>query len=185
MVFDFSACRSKILDAVMDQLREQSNYIVGIEEGVNRISGLSLDIAPWNGHLSLSLRLADDFPLGQRENRYSPVEWRHFDFTRDCDSVVLRNAGQYVQGIYLTSEQNLAKGIRAVHVAHLIFLAAAEALISPAVAMHLQGLGVNAEAWENDFAPGAFEYIVVDPDQTIKANYCELVLANRVTARWL
>jgi hypothetical protein len=116
----------------------------------------------------------EDFPASP-QHRYRSVEWRHHDFTRDCESATLRDAARYVQEIYLGSSYNR-------EIAHLIFLAAGEALLDPAVAVYLQGIGIDAPVWTDEFASG-FEYIVVDEDQTVKANYCEIVLVNRVTAR--
>ena len=45
-------------------------------------------------------------------------------------------------------------------------------------------LGINAPTYVDSFASRVFEYMVFDFDGTVKANYCELVMANRVTAKW-
>jgi hypothetical protein len=62
MNFDLPACRGKILGAVLDQLREQTNYILGIER-TKPINALCLDILPWYGHLGMSLRVGRTFRL--------------------------------------------------------------------------------------------------------------------------
>jgi hypothetical protein len=68
--------------------------------------------------------------------------------------------------------------------AHLIFLAGAEALLDPRVAQLLVELGINAPTYRDSFPSPLFEYMVFDFDKTVSANYCEIVLANRVTAKW-
>ena len=58
------------------------------------------------------------------------------------------------------------------------------ALLDLRVANRLGEIGVNAPVYGDEFLRGGFEYMVFDPDETVRVNYCELVLANRVTARW-
>jgi hypothetical protein len=68
---------------------------------------------------------------------------------------------------------------------HIIFLAGAEALLDPKVAELLRCFNIDAPTLQDRFISSSFQYIVVDPDQTLKSNYCDLVLANRVTKRLL
>lgn len=67
--------------------------------------------------------------------------------------------------------------------AHLIFLAGAEALLRPTVAEFLRELGIAAPVMTDPLAPHDFEYIIADPDATVVANYCDIVIANCVTQR--
>jgi len=113
-----------------------------------------------------------------------PNYWQHFEFvsSQSCRSEALRHAAQVVTQLYESWD-----GQKLSEAAHIIFLAAAEALLDERVASLLQEFGVAAQI-VNDELRGlrkGVEYMVFDSDKTISANYCEIVLANRVTSRLL
>jgi hypothetical protein len=91
----------------------------------------------------------------------------------------LREAGQLIQELYVSAgEQHYRE------MAHLVFLAGAEALLDRRIGEQLRKLGVNAPIVTDGFSHHRF-YMVFDPDESIRANYCEIVVANRITARLL
>ena len=81
-------------------------------------------------------------------------------------------------------------------IAHLIFLAGAEALIDATVrdrfyeildsiqdSSTFSGqLSLEGKLSAND---GWFEYVLSDPDEQCRANYCDIVLASEIKARTL
>jgi hypothetical protein len=181
MKHDFAECRRVLFDATLKALRESSTFINSIERtprGDLPVTGISLDLYPWHGAMTLSLRLSSDFPLGG--HRYDIGDWKHHDFPRAWETTFFQEAGRFLQRFYQAGGQDEFQ-VRA----HLIFLAGAEALLDPRVAQELQSLGIDAPIKTDHFLSHYFEYIVFDGDATVKANYCEIVMANRVTNRFL
>jgi hypothetical protein len=139
------------------------------------VNGVSLDLVPWHRALGVSLRLHTEC---EPEVRYCNVEWTYFDMVPHCPSLL--QAADFVYEAYTSESSNsLAR-----EMAHLIFLVGAEALLDPRVAQLLVELGIDAPTYRDDFLSPLFEYMVFDFDRTVSVNYCELVLANRVTAKW-
>jgi hypothetical protein len=181
MAFNFSQCRSLILQGILEGLALRADKIAAIEKVPNvefPVNGVSLDLVPWHGALGVSLRLCTEFEL---EIRYCNVEWAYFDLVSNANCPVLQRAADFVHQAYTSENSNSM----AREMAHLIFLAGAAALLDPSVAHLLVELGINAPTCRDDFLSPLFEYMVFDFDQTVRVNYCELVCANRVTAKWL
>lgn len=176
-------CREAILTAIIDSLRERADYISSIDRTVRGqipVSGIALELSPWHGGLGLSLRLTSDFPLG--ESRYDSADWPHFDFTNGYQSPTIDAAVSLVTQIYNRGKE---PGNDLRDMAHLTFMAGAEALLHPKVSHLLNEFGIEAPAISDRFVTSAFQYIVTDADQTVKSNYCDIVLANRVVQRVL
>jgi hypothetical protein len=182
MRWEFERCQKLLFEAVTRGLQEAADYIRSIERtgrGDSPVTGLSLDMFPWFSNLTLSLRVFDDCAGDRASYRYNAADWKHFDFPRAWETRTFAEAGKLINDFYL------ADGSYSRERAHLIFLAGAEALLDPRVANQLKLLGIDAPTVSDDFLPHFFEYMVVDSDATIAANYCEIVAANRVTARLL
>src|SRR5262249_33836790 len=141
------------------------------------VTGISLDVAPWHGAIGLSLR---QYTEHMEEVRYCSVEWAYFDVVSNRTCPDLQLAADFIQEAYTSENSNSV----AREMAHMIFLAGAEALLDAQVAMLLSELGIDVPVCGGDFMPRPFEYMVFDYDGTVPGNYCDLVLANRVTARW-
>lgn len=176
MAFNYSRCRSVILQGILAGIRLTSDKIERIakEEQVN---GISLDLVPWHRALGLSLRQSSDL---EPEERYCNVEWAYFGLVTDRTCPEMQVAVDFIHEAYVSENSNEL----AVEMAHLLFLAGAEALLDAKVAMALTELGIDAPICGDSFMPRLFEYMVFDFDGHFPANYCDLVLANRVTARW-
>jgi hypothetical protein len=183
MAFNFSQCQSLILQGILEGLRLRADKIAEIaaDEKIPNvefpIDGVSLDLVPWHGGLGVSLRLRSEH---EPDIRYCNVEWTYFDLVSHDNCPALQRAADFVQKAYTSENSNSS----AREMAHLIFLAGAEALLDPRVAQHLLEFGINALTYRDSFLSREFEYMVFDFDGTVPGNYCELVLANRVTAKW-
>ena len=177
------ACREAILAAIIDSLHERRDYIASIERTANGdmpVSGIALELFPWHGCLGLSLRLTSDFPLGK--SRYDSADWPHFDFTNGCNSQSIQAAISLVTAIYEKGKQT-NNDLR--DMAHLSFMSSAEALLDPRVSRLLNEFRINAPELTDRFVSSPFQYIVTDVDETIKSNYCDIVLGNRAAKRLL
>jgi hypothetical protein len=177
MAFSFSRCRAVILQGILDgiQLRAQEIARIATEE---EVTGISLDLVPWHRALGLSLRQSAEHAP---DVQYCNVEWAYFDVVSNRTCSKLQQAADFVHVAYTSEEANHLE----VEMAHMIFLAGAEALLDARVAMALSELGVSAPVCGDNFMPRPFEYMVFDLDGTVPGNYCDLVLAYRVASRWL
>lgn len=179
----FDACKIATLHAILDALRERSEYIASIERSANGdmpVTGIALELFPWHGSFGLSLRMMSDFPMG--DSRYDSADWPHFDFTQGCESPSINEATSLVSALYAKGKE---PGNDLRDMAHLAFLAGAEALLNDQVAGVLREMGIDAPILNDHFVTSPFQYIVTDVDQTVKSNYCDLVLSNRVFRRLL
>lgn len=178
----FEACKESMLVAILDSLHEREEYITSIERTALGlpVTGLAVELAPWHGNFGLSLRLNPDFPQGQF--RYESADWPHFNFTEGCRSPSIATVESLIVKIY---ERGKEPNIDAREMAHLVFLAGAEALLDPTVSQLLNRFGIDAPELHDSFVSSAFQYIVTDYDATVKSNYCDIVLSNRVTKRLL
>lgn len=177
----YVACREAIQTAIIDSLHERADYIASIERtarGDIPITGIALELFPWHASLGLSLRSTSDFPLGK--SRYDSADWPHFEFTEGCQSPSIAAAISLVTDIY---EQGNAPDNDLCEMAHMTFMAGAEAMLHPNVSRVLNEFGIDAPELTDAFVSSPFEYIVTDVDETLKSNYCDIVLANRVVER--
>lgn len=175
MAFRFSRCRDLIVQGILAGIRLRADEIASIAK--EHVTGISLDLVPWHSAIGLSFRTGMEHCS---EDRYCNVEWAYFGVVSNETCAEFQQAVDFVHEAYTSETSNhLAR-----EMAHLIFLAGAEALLDPHVALAFSALGIEAPVCGSDFMPRPFEYMVFDFDETVPGNYCELVLANRVTARW-
>lgn len=69
--------------------------------------------------------------------------------------------------------------------AHLLYLLSAEVLLDRQVAEILNDYKINAPFFGSALGGHPFTYVVLDPEEMIRGNYCEIVRANQVTSRVL
>ncbi|MGC4087786.1 MAG: hypothetical protein QM756_07795 [Polyangiaceae bacterium] len=137
------------------------------------VAGMSLDIFPWHSSAQLSFRSTDESL--DPATRYDVAAWELFNFISSSDGSstmfddTVKELGQTYGGAVDQQRSWLA---------HLCFLAAAEALLGQPVLAMLEQYGLDVDS-------RAFELIVEDSDRGIRCNYCELVRANRLTQRIL
>ena len=180
MTFNFDEARAVLLKGVLEALKDREAAIRAIERtagGELPVTSVSLDLSPWHeGGVGISLRVSSDPP--DDYSRYSSVEWDHFDFASANNCPALATVAEYVRRLYQAAEDGP-------DCAHLIFLAGAEALLDHGVARFFRSLGVDAPTVGDRFVGHWFDYVVTDPDGSVVNNYCDIVLANRVTRRLL
>ena len=179
--FDYDYCKQCVQDGIIHALQLKSQYIQDIQKSKDyqsRIISLSFDVYPWHQYVALSIRLNSDTV----EN--NPADWLHFEFisTIECDSIPFKKAAEYIAQQYELAEE---QGISARDMAHLLFLASAEALLSSDVIILLQSMGLNIEASEDPLDSQLVKLCVWDVDESIPTNYCDIIRANRATARIL
>jgi hypothetical protein len=186
-MIDIGNLRKVLLDGILAGLDDGVAVLQSIPKlpsGEMRIiSGLSLELYPWHEYFALSLR---DVSPGAKARYYNPAEWGYFEFVSSMRSKApaVIQAAQVITVLYNNAEKQ--DGIELVEAAHLIFLCGARALMHESVARKLQSFGIKAPVHSEKFRESrAFEYMVFNSDETIALNYCELVLANRVTKRLL
>lgn len=181
MKFNYDECRALLHQTLMDVLSEHSDRIRTLHQAED-IWALSYDVIPWQPFAALSFRVREE---SQRDLRYDVGGWRNYEFVGNIDSPALKQVADYVAVEVNNSAVGDPDGTRSQETAHLIYLAAAEALLAEDVATLLKSLGINVPATSDTLRLSYFEFIVFDDDKTLKANYCELLRANRVTQRLL
>jgi hypothetical protein len=188
MNFDVERCRSLMLSATLAELTASKPFfqqLPGYESGSSEcrvpISGISLNVSPWHGDVSLSLR--DQEAKWDERTCYTPAEWK-YEFLGLPDRPSVREIDDAIA--YLSTSYGAVgrDSHKARETAHLIFLAAAEALLDHSVTALLRTYQIDAPFIDDDFLPHrCFEYIVTDQDNSIAGNYCEIVVASRITQR--
>ena len=163
---------------VIDALEGAEAHFASMDrtaQGKIPVNAIALDIYPWHGSASLAVR-THSVP---DEDRYSIADWPDYDFANQDSSSRLREATNFAFDCY----RNKPDSMELTEAAHLIFLAAAEALLDASVSAKLRELGIDAPNLGDGISGSYFEYLVLDADETCGANYCEIIRANRSTAR--
>ena len=175
---DLERIRGPLLCAILDALEFARPRIEAIPNAKKEINGISYDLYRWHKYVAISFREAGAVV------RDNPADWKYFEIVSSVTtrSPFLDTAAELIDREWNNAEE---RGLRLTEAAHLIFLAGAEVLLDASVARMLQNMGVDATEVRDGFLPKPFEYMVLDPDQTVRANYCEIVMANRATARLL
>ena len=178
MQFDYDECREIFHRALLTALHEHRDAIRKLH-ATEAIWAISYYIIPWQPYISIAFRLSSEsnYPAS-----LVSADWKYFDFITDRKSQALVSARDFAHEAYESVSDDSK---RCQDVAHLIYLAAADALLDPSIATLLQSLGINALEIGDALPRGYFKYIVIDEDKVIKANYCDIVCANRVTRRLL
>ncbi|GAC1459174.1 MAG: hypothetical protein NVSMB70_04050 [Chamaesiphon sp.] len=159
--FDYQECREQFLRAIHTTLEAKANYLTSIKRTVRRsspITGLALEIYPWHHYCAFSIRLNSD------KDRYNSADRQHFEFASSNEDNIesLNKVARYITEIYMPLlERNATNDAR--NIAHLIFLAGAEALLDHSVAHQLCSLGIDASVIDKELPENhIFEYMVFD-----------------------
>src|SRR4051812_18292317 len=126
MSCNFIDCRTVLLTSLTEALQMSKDAILAIERdgrGMLPINGVSYDVTPWHGMAGVSFRLSSDPRDG--ESRYNSADWKLFNFVPTETCPPLQAAGQYIHQAYRSGEEGK-------DLAHLIFLAGADALLDAA-----------------------------------------------------
>ena len=178
MNFNLTECRKVLHNDLMNALTAKREAIRDLHK-VEELWAISYDIIPWDPYIGIAFRLESESGFNAS---LKSGDWKHSHFIEDCTSKELVPARDYVHAQFQSAGDD---GKRAQEMAHLIFLAAADALLDESVALLLQSAQINAPVIGDTLPCNYFKYIVIDEDGVIKANYCDIVCANRVTKRLL
>jgi hypothetical protein len=177
MEFDFDKCREVLHRGLIDALTANADAIRLLARNETAgINAMSYDLLPWHRFVGISFRLSSDVSPVSGNGRYTPANWKHYEFIGDGTLDTVR---EYTGDAYALS------GTRGQEYLHVILLAAAHALLDEQIAGLLQEYGIDACVRRDEIPWGGFEYLVLDDDKAFKANYCEFILANRVAKRLL
>ncbi len=140
-------------------------------------SGLSLDLFIQHGYVQVSLREADE-----RQLQGNIGDWANQGFLSSRSGPCDEELGRLASTIASVDAnwQGESHDLR-----HLLFVAAARALLDPQVAELLRSHRINAPCHAAELGGHPFAFYVMDPDEMLRANYCDIVRAQRITARIL
>jgi hypothetical protein len=178
MAFDFDECIEVLRNSLTGALAAHGEAIRALNQ-VEPLWAISFDILPWDPNVGIAFRLESESGTNASSNS---ADWKHAQLIGDWNAKELVAAKEYTHQAY---QARGSDGKRCQEAAHLIFLAAAHALLDERVAFQLQSFGVDAPVVGEKLPWNYFKYMVADDDGVIKANYCDIVCANRVTRRVL
>jgi hypothetical protein len=155
------------------------------------VDGISYDIIPstYQTYSGVSFRTRSDYKDSETgvpnlSLKNSPGDWKYYDILeyRTSKSEKFKQVSEYIfqlfEDIYNRSEDYDAKQG---DINHLIYLAVAEAVLQPSLALKLRELGFRASVVTDYPDTYTFDYMVTDVDETFRFNFCDLVVANRMT----
>jgi len=179
--FDYNTCKELILKGILESINDKKDEILAFPKhpiGTSTIKGMSLDIFPWHNLVQISF--CDDADSFKEEHI---AEWKYFNFVSSNEDNYHRSlelAANYISSFWEGSDEEdeddyfIERRLRA----HIIFLAGAEAILDKSVSELLLDCGLDQCKYsEHPFDTGRF-FLVCDDDQTLSANYCEIVKSN-------
>lgn len=175
MKFDFEKCVEVLSRGLTTALSANAARIRELHAS-DPIWMIAFDIIPGDPYIGIAFRVDSDGDASPLDS----ADWQHSHFIEEDSSPELAAAIAYVHDLHETFDpENCAD------VTHLILLAAAHALLRPDVAATLQSCGLDMPPVDDALPSKALCYVVRDEDGGIRANYCEIVAANRATRRLL
>ncbi|AWH84707.1 hypothetical protein HYN59_06045 [Flavobacterium album] len=173
-------------EALVDLFELHRDELVALDT----VDGISFDIIPsaYQTYAAISFRQQSDYlsmdPYNEdRALMYSPGDWEYYSLLeyRTCRSEKFREAAKYIFRIFeeIYEEVGEYDGIQQ-DINHLLYSSIAEGAMQRSVAAKLQECGVDAPIIEYRFQYG-FDYMVMDVDSPTLFNYCDLVVADRMT----
>lgn len=178
-----------IEEGLLDLFEIHKKDINSLSESVDAIS---FDIIPstYQEYFAISFRQDKDYVdqdsfIEDISLRYSPADWKYYNFLdyRKSSSAKFKNAAATVFGVFKEPYESVEEYDEIqMDINHLIFIAAAEALLKPSIAQKLKECGIGTAPILSSSPDGySFEYLVTDEDRTFNFNYCEHIIANRMT----
>ena len=180
MGFPFDECLEVLRNALTVSLDEHGPTIRELNRAES-FGAATYDILPWDPYLGVGFRLESE-PYDSTNS----ADWKHGRVISAWNSPTIAAAQDYLHRVYRGFRQGAdCDGDSLQEAAHLIFLAGAQALLDPRIALQLQGLGVAAPIIGDTMPWHVFKFFVFDDDGAIKANYCDVLCANRAAQRLL
>ncbi len=169
--------------ALIEGYEEEIKQHVDVDHrGKAKVNGIELLIYPWFGYFYLSLR-----PMGRlkvRDGLNSRADWNEYGDHNAPWAKEIKEQDKAIEYMVKTYDNPPIEVAGQDHVAHLLFLGAAEALLDKSVCDALLERNIPAVHYSDDFPNGTFEYMIFDDDKSTINNYCEHVLLNRITDRY-
>ena len=171
-------------EALTDLFEQHKDELMELEW----INGISFDIIPSDSYAAISFRKQSDYltmdPFSEdRTLMYSPGDWEFYSIFEysTCKSEKFRKVSQFIFGLYMEIYESSGEydGVQQ-DINHLLYMAIAEAGVQPSVAQKLNEYGLGVPVITERFEHG-FEYMVTDMDSPVYFNFCDLVVANRMT----
>ena len=178
--YDHGECQEILLRALLSGLTMHKDLVRNLERTHRTefhcgIRAISFDILPWQAYVAVSFcTSSDEWP----RVRWQPTDdqWTGYELI-GCHNAEneLAPAQEFVHSIHLTNPDSR-------ELYHLIWMAAADALLDARIARILRECNIPA-ADADQLPSGEFEYVVVDEDRVFSGNYCEFVIAQRLAQR--
>ncbi len=129
--------------------------------GPPTLAAISLEVFPWHRCLGLSGRLNEET---HGPSRYASADWQGYEFVSSREQEgELPAIAEMIGELWERAED---RGLAQTEVSHLIFIAGARALLD---------VGPRSLVRCGIVASQTFEFLVLDADEEIRANYCVVV----------
>ncbi|MAG94332.1 MAG: hypothetical protein CMJ48_11350 [Planctomycetaceae bacterium] len=184
MSYDHNECRSVLFESLLSALSAHANLIRELEsehrtEWRSGICALSYDILPWQAFIAIDFCTAsDDYPAV----KLTPADdcWSGYELIGVHNAEEqLTPAIDYVFNLHQTYPDSR-------ELYHLIWMAAADALLDPKIAEVLRSAGLAVDAAADEMPDSSkITHVVTDMDRVFEGNYCEMIVAQRVMSRLL
>ena len=133
--FDFDECVGVFLQSLLGALAEHGQRIESLNQD-ERLQAISFDILPWDPYIGIAFRTLNE-PIDTDHS----ADWVHSHFIGEINCRALHPALEFASNAY---QAVLKEPGKCQEVAHLLFVAAAVALLDDRVAQLLQSFGVAA-----------------------------------------
>src|SRR5258708_6739260 len=127
MPYDFHRSVDVLREALIASLTEHTDAIRSLH-AIEPLWAISFDHLPWESFIAISFRLESESNYPASSNS---ADWKHSQFINDYNSKALASAREFVREGYMRfiDEHKDVDGRSSQDGAHLIFLAAAHALL--------------------------------------------------------
>jgi hypothetical protein len=182
--FNYSTVVATLCDQLVLALQSAAPWFEALPvtpRGYRAYSGMSLDLHIQHGYVEVSLRTS-----GERANERYIGDWSHSGFLSSLNGPCDNEMGQIAATIMKKYSEVGEDDLRGqADRRHLLFLAGAEALLQREISEILNGYRIEAPYFGSELGGYPFSYFVLDPDEGLSANYCDLVRSKLITARLL
>lgn len=177
--FDYDKFRRLARKAVCGAIERNIKEVLKFDKK-HRANAVSFDLIPWQAFVSISFRGGKDAD----EICHRPGDWTGYELIGEHNAdKFLDPVSEYIMHAYDSVCTNPTK---CQEVAHVIYMAAADALMCPKVGKLLEPIGAHTIRKQIPYQAFAwFEYCVFDEDRVFKSNYCEIVCAQRAARKLL
>lgn len=169
----YAGWREEFRRCLLDAISICGEFLSSNGRAPNTVTGVCLDVFPWFRTACVALRLSTDGV----DQKYTPGEWELYEDLSDATVNAMASAAAIAGDAYANRRGTMSR----IEMANLIFMAAADALLDSSTYSALESIGFQVQRLPacDEIETTAFDLIVVDPDQTVAANYCEIHRTHR------